>query len=47
MPLEGKLRTKGRDDCCLLTVLALEAVRNPRAVLANGRHVADASEHIA
>jgi hypothetical protein len=44
---EGKLHTKSRDDRCLLTVLALEAIRNPRAVLANGRHVADASEHIA
>jgi len=47
VPLEGKLRTKSRDNRCLLTVLALEAVRNPRAILANGRHAADAGEHIA
>ena len=47
MPLEGKLRTKSCDNRCLLTVLALEAIRNPRTVLANGRHAADACEHIA
>jgi len=47
MPPDEKLRTNGRDNCCFLAVLVLEAGRNPRAVLGDGRHAADASEHIA
>jgi len=44
---EGKLRTKSRNDCYFLTVLALEAVRNPRAIRGSHRHAANAREHVA
>ena len=28
-PAQGKLHTKGRDDCCFLAILSLETIRNP------------------